>query len=112
MSEKKSLVDKRLLAVTAVLFAVGFFIGVSYGCAWRLLFGVECPSCGISRAWLAVFRGDFAVAFRYHPMFWYPPLIALYCCLRRCVFGKRADWIILGAAAVGYIALYIVKLIN
>lgn len=112
MNKKKSFVNKRLLSVVSVLFAAGFFVGISYGCVWRRHFGFECPSCGLSRAYLAVFHGDFAAALEYHPMFWYPPLAALYCCLRRSVFTKRVDAVLLGAATVGYIVLYAVKLTN
>jgi len=31
-------------------------------CLWKLLFGFECPACGMSRAWAFFLRGDMASA--------------------------------------------------
>lgn len=36
-------------------------------CVFRLLFGVPCPGCGMTRAWVHVAHGDVAGAFWYNP---------------------------------------------
>lgn len=46
-------------------------------CLLRRMTGLICPACGMSRAWLAALRLDAAAAFRYHPMFWSVPVLAL-----------------------------------
>lgn len=46
-------------------------------CLLRRMTGLICPACGMSRAWLAALRLDVAAAFRYHPMFWSVPVLAL-----------------------------------
>lgn len=46
-------------------------------CLLRRMTGLICPACGMSRAWLAALRLDLAAAFRYHPMFWSVPVLAL-----------------------------------
>lgn len=37
-------------------------------CAFRLLTGLDCPSCGMTRAFRAMSRLDVAGAFRYNPL--------------------------------------------
>ncbi len=46
-------------------------------CLFRKATGLICPACGMSRAWLAALRLDIGAAFRYHPMFWSIPVLAL-----------------------------------
>jgi hypothetical protein len=47
-----------------VLFAYGIMVDPSTGeggipCLWRLLFGITCPGCGLSRANAFLVRGHF-----------------------------------------------------
>lgn len=58
-----------------------FFLGLlllvllfSYRCPFRLLFGIPCPGCGMTRAFLCLLRLDIRGAFHYHPLF---PLVLL-----------------------------------
>ncbi len=46
-------------------------------CLFHLLFKYPCPSCGLTRAFLAFFKGDFKLAFYYHPLFILIPLVLL-----------------------------------
>lgn len=43
--------------------------GAMLGCPIFELTGITCPLCGTTRAWLALFRGDFALALTCHPLF-------------------------------------------
>lgn len=38
-------------------------------CLFRLLFGLPCPGCGLTRANLLFFSGHFSEAFSMHPLF-------------------------------------------
>ena len=74
------------LAVLAALFA-GAYLSASilgWGCPLQHFTGVPCPGCGLSRALFALLRLDFAAAFRYHPMIYVLPPVALY-----TLFGKK-----------------------
>jgi hypothetical protein len=36
-------------------------------CGSRLLFGIDCPACGLTRAFIAISHGDFLQAWRFNP---------------------------------------------
>lgn len=44
-------------------------------CLIRTIFGIPCPGCGLTRAWLSVFKLDLKSAFYYHPLFWTIPIM-------------------------------------
>jgi hypothetical protein len=46
-------------------------------CFIKSTIGVPCPGCGLTRAYLALFRFQWYEAFFYHPLFWYIPLFVL-----------------------------------
>jgi hypothetical protein len=56
-----------------------------FGCPFRLVTGIPCPGCGMTHAFLAAFRLDFAEAFRWHPLF---PLVMLMI----AGYGARLVW--------------------
>ncbi len=37
-------------------------------CTFRRIFGVDCPGCGLTRAFVAVAHGRLAAAWHYHPV--------------------------------------------
>jgi hypothetical protein len=59
-------------------------------CLFRRVAGIPCPLCGMSRAFLALARGDWGEMFRLHPL---APLLALEC---------GAVWLAAGAWAAGW----------
>lgn len=46
-------------------------------CPYRLFFGISCPGCGMTRAWLSALMLDFEAAWYYHPLFWLVPIVVL-----------------------------------
>ena len=63
-----------LLAAAALAVVYRFAGGL---CFFRLLTGIPCPACGMTRAVTSVLRGEIALAFSYHPLWITLPLIAL-----------------------------------
>ena len=99
-----------LLAFAAMVLMVYI---LDIGCMVKYLFGVPCPGCGLTRAWLAVFRGDFSAAFAWHPLFWAAPVFIIWGVLYNgAVFKKRIYNNILwyGALTI-YIGVYIIRMI-
>lgn len=103
-------VNKKLFIPVALLLAVGFAVGIKYGCMWRNVFGVECPSCGLSHAWLELIKGNFSSAYRTHPMFYFPPMLLIYPCLEHPVVSRRFDAVALCVLGACYLAIYILKI--
>lgn len=63
----------RAIEPIAVIALVGvFLLVIDVGCPFRFLFGVSCPGCGMTRAWLAFLTGDVGRAFAMNPLFWAP----------------------------------------
>ncbi len=58
-----------IIAAIALLF---------YKCPIKLIFGIDCPGCGMTRALIAAFQLDFKRAFSYHQLFPIPILGVIY----------------------------------
>ncbi len=79
---------KLLLFICIFYYLVTWFTG----CPIRFLFGIPCPGCGITRAWLFALRLDFAQAFSYHPLFLLAPLFPVYFLLEEQPAIRRYQW--------------------
>ena len=95
-----------LLAILAFSAAL-YFSGV--GCVWQFLFHRSCPSCGITRAYIALLHGDVLAAFKYNFMFPAVPVLAVF-----LLFGnrllKRWRWrVLLGAIVLGFLIKWIIS---
>ncbi|MFZ5987065.1 MAG: DUF2752 domain-containing protein [Bacillota bacterium] len=52
-------------------------------CIIKNIFGIPCPGCGMTRAYLNFLKFDFKAAFYYHPLFLLPAVIAVILVFRR-----------------------------
>ena len=103
-------------------FKLGFFILVIGGaaalylsgirCVWDYLFGIKCPGCGMTRAYLALFKLDFKNALAFNPMFWSVPVIFLYILFDGKLFkNKVLNYLLIAAIGCGFFINYILRLI-
>ena len=84
----KSLMTVKLNSIgtrvsVTVAFVLCFYVLLSFFtkslCLSRSLFGLPCPGCGLTRAWISAFSLRWSDAFLYHPLFFLVPiLIAIY----------------------------------
>lgn len=78
MDNKQKKDRKELIcAVTAVVVLYTAMESIGITCPIKLITGISCAGCGMSRAWLAFLRLDMAKAFEYHPLFWLPPIAVI-----------------------------------
>ena len=71
-----------LFAALALLF---------YKCPFKMITGIACPGCGITRAFCCILLCDIPAAVQYHPL---SPLIfaeLFYLVYAQFVLGKKAD---------------------
>ena len=76
--DKTRLRNVILIAVGAMLFAIGYYVfnkltGIGIPCIFHETLHIYCPGCGLSRMFFAIFELNFYQAFRYNPMW--------FCCL-------------------------------
>ena len=94
--------------IIAAFYAVLNLAGIS--CPIKFVTGISCPGCGMTRAWLAVLRLDFAAAFYYHPLFLLPP-IAVILYLSKARINRRVYRFLILAISAGFIIVYAYRLI-
>ena len=68
-----------------LLFSLMAVFYLSFGCPIRLLTGISCPGCGMSRAVTALLKLDFALAFEMHPLVFILPVAVAVYFLRRSI---------------------------
>lgn len=100
--------DLRALAVIVLFYLVIEAFGVT--CPILFLTGVSCAGCGMSRAWMALLRGDWAGAFAFHPLFWLPAPTAALLLLRERMPRRTYRWG-LGSVCVLFLVVYLVRLL-
>ena len=97
-----------IILAAAVLLAFALFSDTGI-CVFRRVTGLPCPSCGMTRSYLALFRGDIKTAFFMHPLFWMVPLIIglIVCAQYKKVYFTKV-YVIIG---IIFIAVYIIRMI-
>lgn len=103
---------RRSLLLGAIAAALFVLVLRGTPCIFKQLTAVPCPTCGMSRAWLAVFRLDMSAAFQYHPMFWGIAALGLLYILDGLPFpGKRCTRALYLLILVGFAVTYILRLV-
>ena len=111
------------LVAIVVTLAVGAFAPASWqtalategpGCPFRHATGIDCAFCGMTRATIALGRGDFRAALAFHP---FAPLVLAGLVVLLAIIvagrtgallqGKRA-WVLLGVILVMWAARLVV----
>ena len=108
---KPSHLGFKLFLLAACAAVMGVWALLFGFCPIRAFTGVICPSCGMSRAWLAALRLDLGAAFSDHPMFWIvPAAAALWLFDFQPLRSKRANKWLLVLLGIGFAVCYFVRL--
>ncbi len=117
-----------VLGASAVLFASWFYAPWSQTgpvwCPLRLLTGIPCPSCGLTRSFCAAAHGDWRSAFGFHvigPLLFVATATAIPICMlelargrrfesaHRILFSSRVAWFEAGVFALYHVARLIAE---
>ncbi|MBC8544660.1 MAG: DUF2752 domain-containing protein [Clostridia bacterium] len=83
-------------------------------CVIRLLTGIPCPGCGLSRAYLALLHGHIADAFYYHPLFFTVVPFLLYMTFYDRLsprVGKKVETVACICLSAAFILVYIGRMV-
>lgn len=94
-----------LITVSAVCFAAVIICGIP--CQIKLLFGIPCPTCGMTRAWRLFFRGEIRAALYMHPLFLLPPAALAAVALQK---SRRAKRIIAAVSVTLLLSVWIIRM--
>ncbi len=78
-------------------------------CIFRRVTGLPCPSCGMTRAYISLFKGDIANAFFMHPLFPLVPVIAVLLIVSRYKEKHFTKTYI--AIGIAFLIVYIIRMI-
>lgn len=99
--------DAGMLATVALVYIALEAVGVT--CPIKYLTGVSCAGCGMSRAWLALLRGDWAGALAFHPLVLLPIPAALLLLFQKRL-PRRVFSVGLWSCGLLFIIVYFIRL--
>jgi len=99
---------KFLYNIFIIFVICAFYYIFDMRCIIRILIGVPCPGCGMSRAIYSLFRGNIAEAFHFHPLFPLVPFILL--AITDILDNKKTKKIIIIVISVLFFAVYIIRM--
>lgn len=62
------------IVITIILIILSLYL-LDIKCIFKLLYGISCPGCGLTRAYKSLINLDIASAMYFHPLFWTIPII-------------------------------------
>ena len=72
----------KLILIFIWIALISFFVNIKFKghsiCLFYNIFGLPCPSCGMTRSYLHLFHLDFKGAFHFHPLFWAVPFLLIF----------------------------------
>ena len=108
---KKDFIDNAEKIIIAFLVVAFMDLTLGTVCAAKLLFGIPCPFCGLTRAGIELLTFDFKSAWMLNPLIFYITVLLVLWCLQRYLdaFPKRALTFLLVALVAIAVPLYIYR---
>ncbi len=108
----KGLVWAIVLIIAHIVILSKYLVSL---CPLVWITGYPCPACGLTRAGICVFRGEFGAAFELHPFIYVIIVFVLAVAVYRYLYhGKSVRWmqILMVLLVVAMVVYYIYRLIN
>ena len=80
---------EKLISCACILGVAAAMYFLNITCVFKWLFGIECPGCGITRAYISLLHLDFKQAFAYNHAFWVVPICGVFYLFDSKVFKKK-----------------------
>lgn len=109
---QKKRINGKQLTEAAFLFLILFLavVVLGYRCPFRLMTGVDCPGCGMTRALMALLDGNLPLSIQFHP-FLIPTLFLLPASVLMAVQKKkRAFQILMTIWMAGMAVCWLIRL--
>ena len=106
---KKDIVDNYKALIIIVLYFVITHFAFGYVCPFRLLTGIPCPGCGLTRAGINLICLNINKVLFYNPMMIPIAAFIVYCIIFRYIIGKRIPYIN-GITIILCLALFVLYL--
>lgn len=82
-------------------------------CVIETVFGLPCPTCGMTRAYGALFHLQIREAFALHPMFWSVPVLLWYVYKNGHPFRRTwLNYTVLACICAGFVVVYMVRILS
>jgi len=92
-----------LLLVAGISFGVSLFTNIS-PCPLHAVFGIPCPACGMSRAFLSL--PNFRQAFFYHTLFFTVPFIPF-----MAILSEHTRNVVSAILVVLFVGMWVVRMV-
>lgn len=105
---------KRYLYITGAAVCVLCLVFLfTIPCPLYHIFGIPCPTCGMTRAYDALLHGDIIGAFTMHPLWWIPPTVMIIALFHKTKIG-RLFWSKFGLISliVLFISVYVIRMLT
>ncbi len=110
LTQAKKDLKKYWYLLILIFFLVMLRIFSVENCLIHLVFKIPCPGCGLTRAYLSLFKGNVIKAFEFHPLFLLPLMALFLFPLRNkkwSIFKNYLLWWIINSL---FIICYIIRL--
>lgn len=102
---------KGSVILRAIILVIVLGMGGIFGCPFYQIFQIPCPCCGITRAWLAFFKGNVKGALSFHPFFMFISAILVLGVFEDIIFkSKKGKEIFFCVSGIIIFLLYLVRI--
>lgn len=102
---------KKLCFFIGIVIVLFYFYMAGPGCPQQAFFGISCPGCGMTRAYIQLVQGNVQGAFFYHPAFFLVPLaVCLFCFQKK--LPRRCFQAGMSVILVIFISVYFYRMLH
>ena len=101
--------EKAYFFLGAILYVIALRL-LNITCIIYAIFHIYCPGCGMTRAFFSALLFDYQTASRYHPLWFFSPLIFMYILFDGYLFGIKVDRFLITAMGLSFLIVWVLRL--